>query len=564
MWLFTPFGFFSVVQKRGDAGLTVRSRARGDLLRLRRHYLPELSEPVAQAGTDYPWRACCSHDALGQAMPRLVQHIDYANFKDEVALSQGQSRALRYGKVWQALHGMADDLPEPLREGYEGLPWSAKAQVGKQRAFGGVVVDPVVRVLLREVAGHYDGYVWTFAKGRPEAGESPRQTALREVHEEMGVQARILLPLPGTFEGGTTQTQFFLMVVDPAQVSLAHRCQETAGLRWALPDEAARLLLLSSNALGRERDLRILQEALCFLPPVLPLQRPIARLEDWDFRPLPAQRKELDYQRFFTPADMAHLVRGSLPAVQEQKWCAYFEDGVLRIHRSWAGLEIFRLHLEPCKDKKGSWSVVKTELNCHPNQWPTGERESLQDLNTLIEDILLRCPEEPAQDGFVQALEQALQPNYLGQSRVVQSLVRPYLNAMVKAAISVDEDSQVEVQAQHLVAAMTDDSNYTRMPWHSREQLGRAWCAAMNLSVDPEQPGALADVLRSGLVKVHEAALRLAHTDPALPPESVFSCWLERLESLGQFVVAVLLGTHTLSHSDQTLQSLVDQLLQPA
>ena len=40
--------------------------------------------------------------------------------------------------------------------------------------------------LLREPTGHFGGYVWTFLKGGVNAGESPREAALREVHEETG------------------------------------------------------------------------------------------------------------------------------------------------------------------------------------------------------------------------------------------------------------------------------------------------------------------------------------------------------------------------------------------
>jgi hypothetical protein len=43
MWLFTSFGFFSIVRKADETQLTIRSRARGDLLRLRQHYLPQAS-----------------------------------------------------------------------------------------------------------------------------------------------------------------------------------------------------------------------------------------------------------------------------------------------------------------------------------------------------------------------------------------------------------------------------------------------------------------------------------------------------------------------------------------
>lgn len=396
MWLFTSFGFFSVVLKQGEPDLTIRSRARGDLLRLQRHYLPELSDPVAHEGTDYPWRARCGHDDLARAMPRIVKHIDYANYKDEVALSNGKDRAHRYAKVWQSLYGMNDDLPEPVRESYQGLPWSDESPVGKKRAFGGVVVDTRGRVLLREVEGHYDGYVWSFAKGRPDIGESPRQAALREVKEEMGVDARILLPLPSSFTGGTTQTQFFLMVVDERSVDINHRCKETSGLCWALPHEAERLISQTINELGRERDLMVLAESIRYLPTSIPLRRPIARREDWGFRPMPAKRTVLNFQRIFTPEETAKLVHGFIPQAMEHKWCAYFEDGVLRIHRSWSGFEIFRLHMLPSQAQKGHWEVVKTELNRHPDQSTQSDQASLESLAQLIQDFLSDYEEEPS------------------------------------------------------------------------------------------------------------------------------------------------------------------------
>jgi hypothetical protein len=48
MWLFTVFGFFSIVRKSDDPHLTIRSRTLGDLRRLRNHYLPQATAPSAQ------------------------------------------------------------------------------------------------------------------------------------------------------------------------------------------------------------------------------------------------------------------------------------------------------------------------------------------------------------------------------------------------------------------------------------------------------------------------------------------------------------------------------------
>ena len=52
----------------------------------------------------------------------------------------------------------------------------------KKLAYGGVVFDRDGRVLLRKPKNEFDGYKWTFAKGRPKAGETPAQTALTEVY----------------------------------------------------------------------------------------------------------------------------------------------------------------------------------------------------------------------------------------------------------------------------------------------------------------------------------------------------------------------------------------------
>lgn len=559
MWLMTPFGFFSAVQKPGESDLTIRSRALGDLLRLRRHYLPELSVPVSLEGTDYPWRARCSHEALAQAMLKIVRHIDYANFKDEVALVNGKARAQRYAKVWQALYGMDDDLPEPAREGFEGVPWSEKPPVGKKRSFGGVVVDTQGRILLREVANHFDGYVWTYAKGRPDPGESPRQAALREVREEMGVDARILLPLPGTFAGTTTQTQFFLMVVDARTVDLAHRCKESSGLVWALPAEAERLIAQTTNTTGRERDLKVLAEALTYLPSSAPYQRPIARVEDWEFRPMPGQRTSIDFQRVFSPQEMAQVVRGFISQVMEQKWCAYFEDGVLSLHRSWTGFEIYRLHLMPSKSKKGHWEVVKTELNRHPGQCTFDEREALQGLGYWIRDYLLNFGEEPAVDGFAQALMEASKPNYLGSPRVLQDLFKPFLDATVDTLVAADPGvCDLDRCSRNIIVAMTDDPAFTRMPWHDREQLGAALIKAFDLSEDAQGRASLAMLVEQTLVKVQEAIESLA---PASGHgQETMAQWVEHLEDLGHFLIQVFLGTHQLSHPGMSFKDLLDQV----
>jgi 8-oxo-dGTP pyrophosphatase MutT (NUDIX family) len=265
MWMMTTFGFFSIVEKPSDraAGtLTVRARARADLDHLRAEILPGLGPTVDHAGTDYPYRAVAPRGEVAVALANLAMKLDYANFKDAVAARQGKPRAQAYGQVWSVLHDI-EDLPPaapatpPLRPAK--TPASAG---GRKKAYGGVLVDGEGRVLLRKPTGGYDGYAWTFPKGRPDAGESPEACALRETREETGYCARILAPIPGAFAGGTTDNRYFLMAVAGEQGPLD---AETAATRWATPAEARHLIGETTNTVGRARDLAVLDAAIAAL-----------------------------------------------------------------------------------------------------------------------------------------------------------------------------------------------------------------------------------------------------------------------------------------------------------
>lgn len=75
MWLITPVGFFSIVQKPGDKQndtLTVRSRVRSDLAALKQHYLPGLGLIQESHDTDYRFRAVAPRSEVSAAMGAQV------------------------------------------------------------------------------------------------------------------------------------------------------------------------------------------------------------------------------------------------------------------------------------------------------------------------------------------------------------------------------------------------------------------------------------------------------------------------------------------------------------
>jgi hypothetical protein len=99
MWVFTTFGFYSIVQKKPTDGfLTVRARDPKDLDSLRER-IPGLG-PTELGGGDYCCRAKVGRREFAAGLARIAMEIDYGNFKDAVAESMGHGRASIYHDVW--------------------------------------------------------------------------------------------------------------------------------------------------------------------------------------------------------------------------------------------------------------------------------------------------------------------------------------------------------------------------------------------------------------------------------------------------------------------------------
>lgn len=105
MWLITPRGFYSAVQKPWDGRdgmLTIRARAKVDLENLK-DLLPD-AKPFQEGGySDYPWRIRVSQADWAEAIKKMALEIDYSNFKDEVTKRQGKKRHDIYTRVWSVL-----------------------------------------------------------------------------------------------------------------------------------------------------------------------------------------------------------------------------------------------------------------------------------------------------------------------------------------------------------------------------------------------------------------------------------------------------------------------------
>lgn len=124
----------------------------------------------------------------------------------------------------------------------------------KQDASFGVVpvykTSEGIQVLLVHQISYRGDRFWIFPKGHAETGESPEETALRELHEETGVTAVSLLSeqcvniaysfIHENVRIDKTVTYFVGMCKsDDTEIT---QPQEVAELRWCTFEEASRLL----------------------------------------------------------------------------------------------------------------------------------------------------------------------------------------------------------------------------------------------------------------------------------------------------------------------------------
>lgn len=103
MWLFSTKGFASVVEKDDNpAILLCRSRFKGDLERM----FPEAKGKVQTTpNKDYLYRVELPGTVVAAAISKLVDAIDYPNFKNAVPQ---KARQTIYSRVWGIMFNAQD------------------------------------------------------------------------------------------------------------------------------------------------------------------------------------------------------------------------------------------------------------------------------------------------------------------------------------------------------------------------------------------------------------------------------------------------------------------------
>ena len=107
MWLFTKYGFYSIVQDEKDKNTyKVRAREKGDLEQLKNNVVEVAYCSIHQdENADYRYRIFINQEQLQSLLTHLANHLDYSNFKDSIYRNKLQKDKLdSYHKVWDVMY----------------------------------------------------------------------------------------------------------------------------------------------------------------------------------------------------------------------------------------------------------------------------------------------------------------------------------------------------------------------------------------------------------------------------------------------------------------------------
>lgn len=262
--------------------------------------------------------------------------------------------------------------------------------IPKAQAYGGVLLSRCGHILLREPSNHFDGYHWTFAKGKPDKNETPELTAMREVYEETGYISDILDVLPSIYKSSLSGTAMFIMTHLNQQHPYSWETQST---RWVDFNEAQQLISQSTNSAGRKRDLQILADIehwfinnkTAALAAINNASLRAAQQDDWSIQDLPSKHTTVALDLIFDAQQCALMGLGFIPTRQEEKWFSYFADNILYQHRSWTGFCVDKVHFKPYKN---GLIATHAEVNRDPEQYScSDDQEDIRRITDMLSEL---------------------------------------------------------------------------------------------------------------------------------------------------------------------------------
>jgi hypothetical protein len=107
---------------------------------------------------------------------------------------------------------------------------------------------------------------------------------------------------------------------------------------------------------------------------------PVSRDDD-KATPMPSSRP-LAYSRMLSSAEVEGLLEGFKPLSMDDKWFFFAEEGVVHMHRSWTGEEIYSFRVSRLDDGTGEIGEVRVN-DAYPH-----DEDARQRLDLLFERIL--------------------------------------------------------------------------------------------------------------------------------------------------------------------------------
>jgi hypothetical protein len=140
-----------------------------------------------------------------------------------------------------------------------------------------------------------------------------------------------------------------------------------------------------------------------------------ANSSSWKHLPPPSERESLGFEALFSDAEAEQMMIGLVPREMEDKWFIYHEDSWLRFHRSWTGICIYALRLEP---SPSGIRVLDSWVNRDPEQYKASDIAYDRKLvRFLIDAFLLKKPDAvfPMPAGAAGAPSGVVQHNLVGR-----------------------------------------------------------------------------------------------------------------------------------------------------
>ncbi len=289
----------------------------------------------------------------------------------------------------------------------------------------------------------------------------------------------------------------------------------------------------------------------------------VATKKSWqNLRPMPKRHTTIPLDFHLDAQQAARVRQGFIPAAQEEKWFAYFEDNTLYQHRSWSGILIDQIHFV---EENDGLRATHAEVNRYtPHYGNKDDEEDRQRIADMVRQLasLPDGAKSQAVDPMIAGIAQALQPNYLGSPEVIRSILAPYVDTLIGVWRSrfdqtppvITYDDQNNAFSTLLTILSGNNPDYTTMPWHSVEQLGQAVIKYLNLNAEYCDGEPLEFILGEGIaafgLEINDVLRTFLYSEGGDWTRDV----VPKLRQLLHFFETVLLGTNSVFFPGMTLK----------